>query len=208
MIKCYVSFDKSKIFRQVDGNFVADEMYGGVYDYFQNARILRTANGFILQMEVYDDKGVPQGLQFAKKLELDAGRFKCSNVEGCAVMDGLKYDDVVEKAKSANPDTEEMLKVQDKFNAKYSMVLEKFWKSHQAVLLLDEYCLKVNKVLLYAQIQEGQTSIVYDEKFYNLGKFKIINLDVDNYEACPYRLTVELNRKCIMRKWFGLPMQE
>lgn len=59
MIKCYVSFDKAKIYRENDGNFVENEKYNAIYDYFRNARILRTANGFILQMEVYDEKGVP-----------------------------------------------------------------------------------------------------------------------------------------------------
>lgn len=72
--------------------------------------------------------------------------------------------------------------------------------------MIDEYCVKINKVLLYSEIQKDESKSVYEQKFYNLGKFKIVNLDIDNYENCPYRLTIDVNRKCIFRKWFGLPM--
>lgn len=160
-------------------------------------------------MEIYDKDNVPVGLEFARKLHLDADRFKCTSKEGCSsVVSGLQYEELVEKAKQASGDAEAALKVQDEFNSKYDKVLDKFWQSHQAVLLIDEYCVKINKVLLYSETQNTKTTPVYEKKFFNLGKFKIVNLDVENYESCPYRLIIEVNRRCILRKWFGLNQQE
>lgn len=155
-------------------------------------------------MEVYDEEGRPMGLQFAKKLQLDAEKFDCLKGECSSVMNDLKYETVLEKAKQSNGKAGKMMEVQKEFNDKYESVLARFWKSHQAVLMIDEYCLKINKSMYYAYIQNSETKVDYDEKFYNLGKFKIVNLSVEDGEKCPYRLIVTVNRKCILRKWFGL----
>jgi len=80
-------------------------------------------------MEVYDPEGKPMGLQFAKKLQLDAEKYECLKAS-CGIKDGLKYDEVVAEAKKVNGKTDAMLKVQDEFNEKYESILARFWKSH------------------------------------------------------------------------------
>jgi len=47
--KCYIAFDKNLIFDDNEkGDYLNKENYGGVYDYFRNAKILRSNSGFSL----------------------------------------------------------------------------------------------------------------------------------------------------------------
>jgi len=69
--------------------------------------------------------------------------------------------------------------------------------------VLPECCLKINKALKINEVNKGETLIDINDKFYTYGSYNIINLDVHNIDDPEYRLIMSIDRRCILRKFFG-----
>jgi len=68
---------------------------------------------------------------------------------------------------------------------------------------MTEYCLKINKVLKFNEVNKGTTLVDTNENFFKYGLYRINNLDVKNMDDPEYRLLIQIDRKCILRKFFG-----